>query len=179
MRRRRTLASWTTLLALAAVIGGCRAPGRPVISGGQETARRVAKHPPVRRVVCLYDQKPWLSLDKHGDRDPEGLHYRVYLDVGNGRGSLLDGQFHIEMYRVDRVSPEKLERTLASDWSYATSTFNQIDSKVLGKGYHVNLRWADKDIAGHEIEVVTLFEDVSGRAARAPTKRLRVPKHAP
>jgi hypothetical protein len=50
---------------------------------------------------------------------------------------------------------------------------------MLGEGYFVHLMWAEKDIAGHEIELITRFEDPEGRGARSGTKRLRVPKYTP
>jgi hypothetical protein len=133
---------------------------------------------PVQRLVCLYDQKPWLNLDTGGDLDPEGIHYRVFLDTGAGKGVHLDGTFRIELYRIDRKPPDnKMERTLVSDWRYPSSDFQAVRSATLGTGYHLRLRWASKDIAGNEIEVVTLFEDSDGNVARSGTKRLRVPKY--
>jgi len=90
---------------------------------------------------------------------------------------LVDGTFHIELYVIEREPDGQLKRTLASDWHYPTKEISTIDSRILGKGYLMLLRWADKKIAGREIEIITQFEDKNGNAVRAPTKRLRVPKY--
>ena len=132
---------------------------------------------PVQQVFSLYDQKPWLNLDIAGDRDPEGFRFRVFLDDGKGKGVLRDGTFHIAMYGIRRTGPTQIERTLVSDWDYPTSNFSRIKSKLLGFGYLLRLRWASKDIAGMEVEVVTRFEDTDGNIVSAATKRLRVPKY--
>ena len=142
--------------------------------------RTRSQGPPIRRVRCLYEQRPWLNLDKAGDQDPEGIRYRVYLDpdTGAAKGVCRDGTFHIELYRIDRLGESKIKRTLASDWHYPTSAVHKIAKPgMLGEGYFVHLVWADKDIAGHEIEIITWFEDPEGRRARSGTKRLKVPKY--
>ncbi len=146
------------------------------LSARRAVARR-ARQPAVRRVVCLYDQRPWLNLDAAGDRDPEGIHYRVYLDAGKGKGELRDGAFHIQMYLIEPKSPDEIQRTLVSDWELPTSRFTPVESKILGMGYHLRLRWASKDIAGHQIEVITQFKDPDGNVVRSGTKRLRVPRY--
>ena len=84
----------------------------------------------------------------------------------------------IALYHMDRDSEGKMDRKLVSDWKYATSDFNRIDSRLLGKGYLVRLRWARKDIAGKEVEVITRFENPDGSLVSAGTKRLRVPKYS-
>jgi len=157
-------------LACAALVSqGCRSAdgvrmGRPTSKGA------------IRNVACLYDPKPWISVDKAGDRDPEGVQYRVFLDPGTGRGVLRDGVLHIEMYQID-AKPEGGGRTLVSDWIYPTKDIPPIRSNVLGMGYHLRLRWAKKAMVGHEVELVTRFEDAEGNTiATAGTKRLRVPK---
>ena len=133
----------------------------------------------VRRVRCIYDQDPWLNLDRAGDRNYEGLRYRVFLDTGKGRGVLCDGTFHIELYLIDRDENGNVRRTLASDWHYPTSAFHTIaEPGFLGEGYYVHLAWGKKGIVGHEIEVITLFEDSNGNIARSGTKGLRVPKYS-
>ncbi|MGB2985580.1 MAG: hypothetical protein WBE26_06825, partial [Phycisphaerae bacterium] len=109
--------------------------------------------------------------------DPEGVRYRVFLDMGSGRGVFLDGTFGIEMYRIDRKAPGEIERTLVSDWRYPTSAFQPVKSKMLGMGYHLRLRWAAKDVAGHDVEIITSFDDLDGSVVRSSTKRLRVPKY--
>ncbi len=178
VNNRRGLKCIMLALCLVAVVvpGGCSA-GRGGISSGQSTPRR-GREQRIRRVVCLYDQKPWLNIDAAGDRDPEGVRFRVFLDPGAGKGVLRDGTFHIEMYRIDRTPAGKIERTLASDWHYPTSAFQPVEAKILGMGYHLRLRWAEKDIAGHEIELITRFEGLDGSDVRSGTKRLRVPKYS-
>ncbi len=156
-----------TLLAVASGVGGCHTT----------QAGRGPLPAPVRRVVCLYDQRPWLNLDAAGDRDPEGIHFRVFLDAGKGKGELRDGDLHVEMYRIDRESLDRIQRTLVSDWDLPTSGLTQVKSKILGMGYHLRLRWAEKETAGHEIEVITHFRDPNGKAVRSGTKRLHVPKY--
>lgn len=118
-----------------------------------------------------------MNLDVAGDRDPEGFQYRIFLDTGTGRGVLRDGKFRIDLYRIDRTPSGEIERTLISDWVYPTSVFPTIDSSVLGLGYRISLRWATKDTAGHEVEVVTRYEDPDGNIVSAATKQLRVPKY--
>jgi len=156
-------------------IEGCQAP-RGGSGGGY---RRYSKHKRILSVRCLYEQKPWLSLDKAGDRDPEGLRYRVFLDTGTGRGILAKGVFHIQMYHIASTPQRGVERTLVSDWHYSTDQVHTIAKPgLMGDGYFVYLMWASKDIAGQEIEVVTEFEDTYGQRVRSGTKRLRVPKYA-
>ena len=133
---------------------------------------------PIRDVACLYDQKPWLSYDALGDRDPEGIQFRLFLDPGTGRGVLRDGTFHFQMYQIGRTPSGQPDRTLVSDWHYPTSTFSTVQSEFLGMGYSIRLRWASKGVAGNEIELVTRYEDPNGNVVGAGTKRFRVPKFA-
>ena len=169
-----------TLLAVASGVGGCHTTQAGRGSGPMRSVqpqRRTSGPAPVRRVVCLYDQRPWLNLDAAGDRDPEGIHFRVFLDAGKGKGELRDGALHVEMYRIDRESLDRIQRTLVSDWDLPTSGLTQVKSKILGMGYHLRLRWAEKETAGHEIEVITHYRDPNGKAVRSGTKRLHVPKY--
>ncbi len=129
-------------------------------------------------MVSLFDQRPWLSVDESGDRDPEGVQYRVFLDVGEGKGRFLDGTFHIEMYKIERDQTGKIIRTLASDWNYPTTEFAAVRARILGEGYRIRLHWADKNLAGSEIELITRFKDEHGHEARSDTKRMRIPKYA-
>jgi len=132
----------------------------------------------IRRVRCLYDQKPWLNLDRAGDRDPEGIRFRAFLDPGDGVGVHRDGTFHIEMYMIGRGENGATSRELVSDWHYSSHDVHRIAKPgKLGDGYYLYLRWAKKEIAGNEIEIVTQFEDESGNVARSGTKRLAVPKY--
>lgn len=133
----------------------------------------------VRRVRCLYEQRPWLNLDRAGDRDPEGIRYRVFLDAGTGRGVLREGMFHIQMYQIGRDENGEMTRTMVSDWHYPTSAVHTIAKPgKLGEGYFLHLRWATKDVAGHEIEIITNFVDEHGNTARSGTKRIPVPKYS-
>jgi len=151
---------------------GCRLTGRNTGAGGL-----FGDGSDVRHVICLYDRRPWLSADAEGDRDPEGLRFRVFLDKGNNRGAYSDGTFHIDMYGISRDENGKKKRTLVSDWHYPTSTFTRVRAKIMGDGYVISLRWASKEIAGTDIEIVTTFEDVAGRKTQASTRRLRVPNY--
>ncbi len=163
---RRTAWPVLALSVSFAVAAGCRATGA-----------RWSHGKPVRQVVCLFDQKPWLNLDAAGDLDPEGIHFRVYLDPGSGLGVLRKGSFYVQLYVVERKPDGEVSRTLASDWRIPTKRVQPIRSPILGYGYHLKLRWARKSIAGREIEIVTTFEDPSGHVVRSGTKRLRVPKY--
>ncbi len=154
---------------------GCRASG-PSAGNSEKTARK-SKFPPVRQVVCMFDHHPWINADSAGDRDPEGIRYRVFLHADHPKGVLREGTFHIEMYMLTRTAEQEVERHLVSDWHYPTSRFNTVAAKVCGEGYHVQLRWAKKEIAGHEVELITRFEDPSGYTVRGGTKRIRVPKY--
>ena len=170
-------------LAILLTISGCRTTRPDAASGtvqGNGEARRVVRgrqKDPIRRVVCLFDQKPWLNLDAAGDRDPEGVRFKVFL-VPEGRMAVLrGGKLKVEMYRISRKSSGEVERTLISDWIIPTSEIQQVKSKMLGMGYHLRLRWARKDTAGNEVELITHHEDSYGRVVRSGTKRLRVPKY--
>jgi len=161
---------------------GCQAPGRArdVGSGNAPSQRRRGKMPrPVMAVHCIYDLNPWLNLDRAGDRDPEGIRYRVFLDLGTNETVLREGTFHIELYRIDRTGERQIERTLVNDWRYPTTRMPRIAKPgLLGPGYFFHLRWSDKSIAGQEIEINTVYEDSYGRTARSATKRFRVPKYS-
>lgn len=163
------------VFGLSAVLlaSGCQSAGgnSKRLQGPHSTTGRI------RRVACLYELKPWLNLDQAGDLDPEGIHYHVFLDPGTGSGVLRDGTFHIEMYKMGRTPTGERERTLVSDWHYPTSTFPTVGGKLLGHGYHIRLVWATKELAGHEVELVTRYEDPSGNTVGSGTKRLRIPKH--
>lgn len=160
------------LLACAGAVG-CRTSGaNPERATGSRRGER-----PIHRVICLYYHKPWLNLDALGDRDPEGFEFRIFLDDGTGTGVHRTGNFLIALYRIDRDSDGEIARVLVSDWKYSTGEFARISSPLLGLGYHVKLRWATKDVAGHEVEVVTHYEDPEGIVVSAGTKRLRVPKY--
>lgn len=161
------------LLAAVAVCG-CRSPGH----GPHGATARQPSRGSLVRLACLYDQKPWLNLDKASDRDPEGIHYMVFAHTGGGRGMFVDGTFLIEMYQIDRNAAGALERKLVSDWIVPTDTVQRIKSKLWGEGYHLRLRWATKDIAGHEIELVTRFKDRNGNVAVAGIKQFRVPGYS-
>lgn len=164
------------LLSLLAVsaggvsLAGCQSAGRTATS-------RAPRHGVVK-LACLYEQKPWLNLDKAGDRDPEGIHYIIFADKGTGRGAFVDGTFLIDLYQIERDGSGGAKRTLVSDWVLPTSQVERVKSKIWGKGYHVRLRWAKKDIAGHEIELVTRFRDPTGAIVSAGIKQFRVPKYS-
>jgi hypothetical protein len=160
------------VVVVALIGGGCH-------RGGAGPALRHSRPSDIHGVRCLYDPKPWLNADAAGDPDPEGIRYRVFLDTGSGKGVLRDGRFHIEMYEVRRSDTGELERTLASDWWIPTSEVGTVSAKILGKGYKLQLRWAKKDTAGHEIELITQYIDPDGNVTRSATKRLRVPKYSP
>jgi len=165
---------------VAVCLSGCQQPDSGVAQtpGAQAVAHRTVKEP-VRHVLCLYEQTPWLkNLDVAGDADPEGIGYRVYLLDRSRKGKLCDGTFHVDMYQIVRTADGNIERELVSDWHYPTTTFPTVQG-ILGKGYRLGLRWATKSIAGSEIDITTRFEDVDGRSVRSGTKRLRVPKYTP
>ena len=187
MRSQFSSLALTCGLVALAMTAGCQGPRRvePGVRTGSRTARSdsqrsssstVQSH--IRRVICLFDQKPWLNLDVAGDSDPEGVHFRVFLDAGDNKGVHRDGTLRVEMYHVDRVAPGAIQRTLVSDWEWPTSRFQPIRSKVLCMGYHVRLVWAKKSIAGREVELITQYSDTDGNTVRSGTKRLRVPKYS-
>lgn len=175
MPTHRTMSRWVCGLVLVTVIEGCQTTR----SGARDDWLHREPSKRIRHVHCLYDQKPWLNLDRAGDRDPEGICYRVYLDPGSGRGILAEGTFHVEMYEINRLPDGKVERTLVSDWHYPTSKVHSIaKAGMLGDGYFLHLMWASKEIAGKEIEIITEFEDADGHRARSGNKRFRVPRYA-
>lgn len=168
--------------ALIMVVAGCRATGDADRGAGRSTARRAgrtsADASPIRHVVCLFDQRPWLSVDAAGDADPEGIRYRVFLMPESGRGVHRDGKLHVELYQITRTELNQTDRTLVSDWHYPTSAFQPLESNMLGMGYHLRLRWAIKELAGKEVEIVTAFEEPGGGIIRSGTKRFRVPDYS-
>jgi hypothetical protein len=177
VRGLRLLGLIVLLMGLGWPLAGC------VTSGG---SKRTSSHSfrdsgqPIRRVVCLYEDNPWLSCDRGGDRNPEGIQYCIFLDpgTGDGKGVLREGTFHIEMYLIDRHADGTITRKLDSDWHYPTSSFtHHLEPGPTGYGYMAKLRWASKATAGQEIELVTTYEDPEGRQIRSQTKRFRVPKY--
>lgn len=181
--RQRVLLS--AIIATAMVMpSGCRTAGPTGANAeaGRASGTRARKRHKggrsIRGVRCLFTLRPWISLDQEGDRDPEGLIYRVFLDPGTGKGVLAPGMFHIALYEIKRGPEGAIERTLASDWHYPTSRVPTIgEPGMLGEGYVLHLRWARKDIAGREIEIVTKYESPDGRIVQSDTKRMRVPKY--
>ncbi len=173
------LRRWSISLVLwGMVVGGmgCR-------STGTGLRRRPPGQPIIRRVICMYDQRPWLNLDRLGDLDVEGFWFRMFLDPGTGRGTLAEGTMHIELYRIDRdgqggAQGGATKRTLVSDWNYDTKELPRIAKPgMLGDGYVPQLVWADKALSGQEVDVVVSFEDAEGNIARAGTKRLLIPRY--
>ncbi len=187
-RRFPRIVAASTSAALGLSLAGCQlfhrekapAPPPPHQFRPSSTPRapRSAETVRVQSVICLFDQKPWISADMAGDRDPEGVQYRIFLNAGGDRGVPRDGTIHVEMYRMGRDEKGEQTRVLVSDWHYPTSQFTRVSANLLGIGYHVQLRWAKKDVAGSEVEIVTQFEDESGNITRGATKRLRVPKYS-
>jgi hypothetical protein len=173
--KRLFLVGLSVLVVTGAV--GCQ----PAYDRTTRPAQQRRKLPPdktVRHIQCLFDAKPWLNLDSAGDRDPEGFRYRVYLRNTAGKSIYCDGRFDVEMYKIERAKGGEETRTLVSDWHYATSEFARIDRPgMLGVGYVVQFYWADKNLAGSEVEVITTFEDDYGHRVRSETYRLRIPKY--
>lgn len=173
--RRRCRRYLVGLLGLTAVISvsGCKTTPGNVKRGSSGQLI-------IRRVACIYDQNPWLNLDREGDKDVEGFSFRAFLDPGTGRGVHADGTFHIEMYRIDREPETRapIDRVLVSDWHLRSADIPTIVKPgMLGEGYVPHLAWADKELAGSEVDIVVMFEDDDGNVARAGTKSLRIPKY--
>lgn len=166
------------VLVVALPSAGCGSGSRTNIQLADDRSRMTHEdRDPIRKLVCLYDPKPWLNLDMAGDQDPEGIHYRVYLDSGSGIGVHRDGKFYVQMYQINRTLDGLIDRKLVSDWHVTTHDAQTLESSLLGYGYHLMFRWASKSIAGNEVEIITVFEDVHGRSVRSGTKRFRVPKY--
>ena len=165
----------TFLVLSALMLSGCH--GRGGSTGKAPTPAKGSNLPAIRHVVSLFDHRPWWNADVYGDRDPEGIRFRVFLDDGHEKGVLREGTFHVTMYELTRESDGKVARNLVSDWHYPTRQFPVIDAKIMGKGYHLTLRWARKDLAGKEIELITEFEGIDGQKARSGTKRFSIPKY--
>jgi hypothetical protein len=176
---RSTYRALAVLTVATAFSAGCSGPpDRTGIATSGDAHRSRADGSQVRNVVCLFDQRPWINADAAADRDPEGVQYRVFLDVGQKKGKFQEGTFHIELYELGRTPDGRPTRTLASDWHYPTSAFVPVKAAVLGEGYRLQLYWARKTLAGNEIELITKFEDPAGRISRSDTKRLRIPKYS-
>ena len=175
--RRPSTIPLVVLLSMLVSLSACRS-SEPTSSLGQTGRRASRNDPSVRSVIAVYDQKPWINVDAAGDRDPEGIEFRIFLDAGNGRGVLRDGTLHAEMYKVVNDDAGQQVRTLVSDWHYPTAEIPTIaHTGMLGNGYFLRLRWATKDLCGNEIEVITRFESPDGHSVRSGTKRLRIPKY--
>lgn len=188
MRRREIIIGLGLAVAVLAATWGCRTTGSAAYrspshrgAGPRAVSQRMKRTTglPLRRLVCLYDQRPWLNLDKAGDRDPEGIRYKVFLVAkGGDRGELRNGTFNIEMYRIRHNADGQLRRELVSDWHYPSTDVPVIAQPgMLGDGYNLYLRWSSKSLAGSEIEIITMFEEPDGNTVRSGTKRLRVPKY--
>ena len=157
-------------LVLLTVAGGCVGP-----RARQDWASSL---PPVRRVICIYGENPWLNLDRYGDRDPEGVWYNVYLSTGAEPGVHRPGWLEVELYRLVPTAEGTIERVQDAGYRYATSEVPVIKKPgMMGDGYVIMLMWPRKDTAGCEIELVTTYEDPDGRRVRAETKSLRVPRY--
>ncbi|GEM_PF-1512071 len=176
-QRSRLLCAFSLALFLVA---GCQSAHLNRSGATPGTSRKPRPYPAVaiQRIACVYDQRPWLNLDSHGDRAPEGFWFRAFLDPGTGKGVFADGQFNIELYEIARGPGGETHRRLAGDWHYRSNEVNTIAKPgMLGRGFWVQLAWTDPNIVGKEIEIVTRFEDKFGNTARAGVKRLRVPKY--
>lgn len=176
LRGQRGSVLWAVMLVTAC---GCVSTpgGRAIGERRDRTGHGSSTEARIRQVICLYNTRPWLNLDVAGDRDPEGIQFRVWLDPGTGRAVHRDGWFHIEMYEITRNASGTMERTLVSDWHYPTSDAIPVRSKLLGDGYRLELVWAKKSLAGHEVEIITRFEAPDGHSVRSATKRFRIPKY--
>jgi len=182
MRESVSAAAPFGLCLVVAALAGCHGSG-----GRESTPRNTAsrglfrsepKSPVIRAVRCVFDQRPWLNLDTAGDRDPEGIRFRVFLVDKSDRGVLVDGTLHMEMYVLERQPTGEVARNLASDWHYSTGAIHTIAKPgMLGQGYYPHLAWKDKKVAGCEIEIIASFEEPGGNVTRSATKRLRVPKY--
>ena len=93
--------------------------------------------------------------------------------------SLLD-RVGDELYRIAREPETRapIDRVLVSDWHLRSADIPTIVKPgMLGEGYVPHLAWADKELAGSEVDIVVMFEDDDGNVARAGTKSLRIPKY--
>ena len=83
--RQRRVAAAVCCVAFSGILTiGCQTskPGGARYEAAQPARRGTSSDGHVRRVVCLYQQSPWISVDLAGDRDPEGIQFRVFLDAG-------------------------------------------------------------------------------------------------
>ena len=130
-------------------------------------------------VLPVYgSNKPWISFDEAGDRDPEGFKISLYLIDGETKqGAFGDGNVVVEMYTVDPRPDGRIERTLAKSWRFGPHDAPRgRKPTALGWGYLLHLDWRPGDYAGRVIEVAVVYERTDGRVVRSVTKQLRVPR---
>ncbi|MFH0982957.1 MAG: hypothetical protein V2A79_15665 [Planctomycetota bacterium] len=133
----------------------------------------------VAKMVCFYDVNPFKSFDEAGDPNPEGFRVTVVLaSRKTGKGIAAAGVIHMKMYRVDRIAPDKVVRTLVREWTADTEGLRTFRSGALGEGYKLDFCWAkEDDVLGREVEFVPSFEGPDGCVVRGQTKAQHVPVH--
>ncbi len=161
-----------TLLAVGCVLGalsGCAT--MPKQDPGAAVSCEVVK------LICLYDQNPFVSFDEEGDLNVEGFRVTVVLaSRKTGKGIAEDGVIRVKMYRIDRTPGSKPVRVLLREWPVNNAGLRTFKSPVFGEGYKLLFQWAkEDDVLGHDVQLVVSFERADGRVIRSQTKALKVP----
>jgi len=166
---------WLTAALLAA--SGC-APDQPWFGDAQ--SRRGPRPSPgddVVRVVCFYQQPLWLNLDRERDANPEGFKFNMYLvSRKTNKGVLADGVLHTRMYCREKRPGQPTRRHEVCAWTQALADVVRTNRAFqLGWAYQPHFYWADADVLGKEVEIVSWYEPLDGRKIYAQTKTLKVP----
>ena len=161
---------WLFLLMVA----GCTREGA-WNQDGQTQGPPLVPAEEVVRLACTYHQVPWLSFG--GDPNPGGLKFNLFLvSKKTSKGVLADGLLQVRMNVKERDPDGTPQRREVCAW---TQEFAHVPRTIrefaVGWGYQPHLNWADTDVAGRDIEIVTWYEDRTGRRVYAQTKPLRVP----
>lgn len=126
-------------------------------------------------------QEPWLSFNKEGVRQAEGLKATVYLESGtSGKGAFGDGILRVVLYSVHR-DPQTGEETLRREYRWDLTPRQSVpwrakQQSVQGWGYGLRLNWGNAEVRGREIELVFQFIRRDGNIVTGEPQRLRVPE---
>lgn len=174
-----TTTRWTIPGAIAAAmsVAGCAQDHQ-----GLALLRPKASNAPANRandvsnVVCFFPANMWQSFDVEGDTKPEGFAFVLYLVSGKtGKGSYVDGQLKVSMYKFDRAPDGSKVRSLAQDWSVDTRDLPKRKATRLGVGYQPYMYWGDTKVLGKEIEIMVQYRSPSGQRVVGQTVHLKVP----
>jgi hypothetical protein len=156
-------------LAILAATTGCQGP---TASGGRTD---------IVRVSTFYNTRaPFLSFQNPPDVVPQGLKFSVFLSAQHSeKGVFGDGEFVIDLYKVERDQSGEPRRQHAKKWTFNTeqaAPYRSIRRTEYGWGYGFRLNWGDIDVLGKEIMVTVSFHRKDGATVHGRAFYLKVPK---